>query len=179
MKTKTFILALGIAATLCTPWQGAFAQEKERSPTSEKGSTDAIFIKKAAHGGMMEVELGRIAAEKGQSQDVKDFGNRMVKDHSKANDQLKEVAGKMSAKMPRKLNARHKGMVDQLSAMSGAEFDKAYVKAMIKDHEQDIAELEKADKEVKSADLKKFIEDTIPIMKEHLEMIKKFDQAKS
>ncbi|MEP6938030.1 MAG: DUF4142 domain-containing protein [Chthoniobacterales bacterium] len=180
MKTKTFILTLGILAALCTPWQGAFAQEKEKSPASEKGAgSDAMFIKKAAHGGMMEVELGKIAAEKGQSQDVKDFGNRMVKDHSKANDQLKEVAGKMSAKVPGKLNAKHKAMVDQLSAMSGAEFDKAYVKAMIKDHEQDIAEFEKADKEVKNADLKKFIENTIPVMKEHLEMIKKFDQAKS
>ncbi len=85
----------------------------------------------------------------------------------------------MNAKVPKKLNAKHKGMVDQLSAMSGAEFDKAYVKAMIKDHEQDIAEFEKADKEVKNADLKKFIEDKIPVMKEHLEMIRKFDQAKS
>lgn len=179
---KTFILTLGVAVALSTPWQGALAQDKEKSPATEKGAgagTDAMFIKKAANGGMTEVELGKIAAEKGQSQDVKDFGNRMVKDHSKANDELKEVAGKMNAKVPGKLNAKHKGMVDQLSALSGAEFDKAYVKAMIKDHEQDIAEFEKASKEVKNADLKKFIDNTIPVMKEHLEMIKKFDQAKS
>ncbi len=85
----------------------------------------------------------------------------------------------MNAKVPDSLNAKHKATIDKLSAMSGADFDKAYVKEMIKDHEEDIAEFEKADKQVQNADLKKFIDDTIAVMKEHLEMIKKFDQAKS
>lgn len=167
------MLTVGIAAALCTP----FAQAKEKKGDQMKGP-DAMFVKRAAQGGMTEVELGKIAAEKGQSQDVKDFGNRMVKDHSKANDQLKEVAAKMSAAVPSKVNSKHKSMIDKLAGMSGAEFDKAYVQAMVKDHQEDIAEFEKAGKEVQNADLKKFIEDTIPVMKEHLEMIKKFDQAK-
>ena len=89
MKTKNFVVTLGIAVVgtaLC------FGAEKEKSSSSEKSTTDAAFIKKAANGGMTEVELGKIAADKGQKQEVKDFGNRMVKDHGKANDDLKSVA---------------------------------------------------------------------------------------
>lgn len=177
MKIKTLLFTIGIAAAVCAPLHGSFAADKTMG--AKAGGTDAMFIKKAANGGMTEVALGKIAAEKGGSQDVKDFGNRMVKDHSKANDELKEVAGKMNMEVPAKVNSKHQAMIDKFSGMSaGAAFDKAYVKAMVKDHEKDIAEFEKAGTEVKDADLKKFIEDTVPMMKEHLEIIKKFDQAK-
>jgi putative membrane protein len=175
MKNKTFVLTMAIAAALCAPGAVAFAKDKD----VKAGGIDAAFIKKAANGGMTEVELGKIAVEKGESQEVKDFGNQMVKDHSKAGDQLKEVAAKMSVEVPEKVDAKHQMLIDKMSAMSGAAFDKAYVKEMIKAHEKDIADFEKAEKELKNADLKKFIEETLPTMKEHLEMIKKFDQAKS
>jgi putative membrane protein len=102
----------------------------------------------------------------------------MVKDHSKANDQLKEVASKMGVSVPDKVDAMHQEKLAKMSKMSGAAFDKTYVMDMIKAHQKDIAEFETADKQVKNADLKKFIEDTVPVMKEHLEMIQKFDQAK-
>jgi putative membrane protein len=175
MKNKTFILTMAVAAALCALGGGAFAKVKD----AKADGMDASFIKKAANGGMTEVELGKIAAEKGGSQEVKDFGNQMVKDHSKAGDQLKEVASKMSVEVPSKVDATHQMVIDKMSTMSGAALDKAYVKEMIKAHEKDIAAFEKADKEVKNVDLKKFIEDTLPTMKGHLEMIKKFDQAKS
>jgi putative membrane protein len=139
---------------------------------------EKAFIRKAAQGGMTEVALGKLAAEKGGSDDVKDFGNRMVKDHTQINDNLKEVAGKMNVKVPADLNAKHQAMVDKFSNLSGAAFDKAYVPAMIKDHKKDISEFEKADQTVKNPDLKKFIEDSTPMMKDHLETIQKFDQAK-
>ena len=133
---------------------------------------------KAANGGMAEVEMGKLAADKGGSDAVKDFGNRMVKDHSKANDQLKDVAANLGVTVPDKVNAKEQAMIDKLSAMSGPAFDKAYVKEMVNDHKKDIAEFETADKEVKNADLKKFIDDTVPVMKDHLDTIQKFDQAK-
>ena len=175
MKTKHFVITLGIAlvgTALC------FGAEKEKAAGSEKSSTDAAFIKKAANGGMTEVELGKIAADKGQKQDVKDFGQRMVKDHGKANDDLKSVASKMNVEVPDKVNAKHQAMIDKFSKMSGESFDAAYVKAMVKDHKKDIAEFEKAQGEVKNEDLKKFISDTVPVMKEHLEMAEKMEGAK-
>jgi putative membrane protein len=166
------LTAVVAAAVLCA--HGSLAAEKKMEATAK----EKAFIMKAANGGMTEVELGKVAADKGASQDVKDFGNQMVTDHSRANEQLKEVAGKLGVEVPAKVDAKHQAKIDKMSAMSGAAFDSAYVKEMVADHEKDIAEFENAAKEVTNADLKKFIEETVPTMKHHLEMIKKFDQAK-
>ena len=84
----------------------------------------------------------------------------------------------MNVTVPSGVNAKHHAAIEKMAGMSGADFDKAYVAAMVTDHEKDIAEFEKADKEVKNPALKKFIEDALPMMKDHLEKIKKFDQAK-
>ena len=176
MKTKSLTLALGLVAILSVPFQSSSAADEATS--SKPTAMEKTFIKKAADGGMTEVELGRLAAEKGGSDEVKDFGNQMVKDHSKINDDLKEVAAKMNVTLPSGVSAQHHAMIEKMASMSGADFDKAYVAAMVTDHEKDIAEFEKADKEVKNPALKKFIEDALPMMKDHLEEIKKFDQAK-
>jgi len=125
---------------------------------------EKMFIKKAADGGITEVELGRLATEKGGDDDVKDFGNEMVKDHSKSNDNLKEVAAKMNVTLPSEISAKHHAAVEKMSGLSGGDFDEAYVAAMVTDHEKDIAKFEKADKEVKNPELKKFIEDARPTM---------------
>jgi putative membrane protein len=169
---KTFTTTLLAVTALCA--STGFAKDKEM----KTGGMDAAFIAKAASGGMTEVELGKLAAERGASQEVKDFGNQMVKDHSKANDELKEVAGKMNVMVPEKVGSKHQAMIAKMSALSGADFDKAYVNEMVKAHKEDIALFERADQEVENADLKKFIENTLPVMKEHLEMIEKFDQIK-
>jgi putative membrane protein len=169
---KTFIITLLAVTALCAAT--GFAKDKEM----QTGGMDAEFIPKAAGGGMTEVELGKLAAEKGASQEVKNFGNQMVKDHSKANDELKELAGKMNVMVPEKVDAKHQAMIAKMSALSGAHFDKAYVNKMVKAHKEDIELFESAEKEVKNEDLKKFIEKTIPVMKEHLAMIEKFDQIK-
>jgi putative membrane protein len=176
MKTKSTTIALGLAAILSLPFQPASAADEVAS--NKPTAMERTFIKKAADGGMMEVELGRLAAEKGGSDQVKDFGNEMVRDHSKINDNLKDVAAKMKATVPSSVSAKHHAAIEKMSRLSGADLDKAYVTAMVTDHEKDIEEFEKADKEVKNPDLKKFIEDALPMMKDHLEKIKKFDQAK-
>jgi putative membrane protein len=176
MKTKSIRLAFGLAVLFSLPFHLCSAADEVAS--NKPTAMEKMFIKKAADGGMTEVELGRLAAEKGGSDEVKDFGNEMVKDHSKINDSLKEVATKMNVTVPSEISAKHHAAVEKMSGLSGAAFDKAYVAAMVTDHEKDIAEFEKADKEVKNADLKKFIEDALPMMKNHLEKIKKFDQAK-
>jgi putative membrane protein len=174
MKIKTAVITLGLALAVCAPWQQSFADEASGKATMQ----EKMFIKKAAEGGMTEVKLGEVAQKNGGSDDVKDFGKQMVDDHTKINDNLKEVAGKMNVTVPSDLDAKHQAMVDKLSALHGAAFDNAYVKSMVKDHKMDIAEFEKADKKVKNDDLKSFIENSTETMKGHLEKIEKFSQAK-
>ena len=167
---------VGIASLACP---NSFAAEKEATTTTSKTKgADAAFIKKAANGGMMEVQLGSVAEKNGQKEDVKSFGSQMVKDHSKANDDLKSVASKMNVTVPDKLDAKHQAKVDKFSKMNGASFDSAYIKEMLADHNKDIAEFEKARGEVSNEDLKSFIDNTVPVMKEHLEMVKKMQAAK-
>ncbi|HEY0368092.1 MAG TPA: DUF4142 domain-containing protein [Chthoniobacterales bacterium] len=168
------IPALVVCASLFAAAAISAAPAKESA-----GGSDAAFVAKAANGGMTEVELGKIAADKGQNQAVKDFGSRMVTDHSKANDQLKSIASKLGASVPDKADAKHQAVIDRFMKMqAGAAFDKAYASNMVKDHEEDVAEFQKASKQVKDADLKNFINDTLPVLKEHLAMAKKLGSSK-
>jgi len=173
MKILKFVFVLGIASALPSI---LFAAGQENS--GKANGKDAAFIKKAADGGMAEVELGRVATQNGQRDDVKQFGKQMVSDHGRANDNLKSVASKLNVTVPDKLSTKHQTKLDKLSKTSGAAFDSAYITEMVADHEKDIAEFEKARSEVSNEDLKKFIDETIPVMKEHLEMAKKMKTTK-
>ena len=177
MKIKFLFVTLGFAAALCVSAQDLFATDAKEGE-AEATASDKAFIKKAAIGGMTEVSLGKLAGEKGESKEVKDFGEKMVKDHTKIADNLKEVAGKLGVTLPEKVDATHQAKIDKMEKESGTGFDSAYVNAMVMAHEKDIAAFEEAGKETKNADLKKFIDDSLPTMKEHLDMIKKFSQAK-
>jgi putative membrane protein len=172
MKTLTVVLALGAAVVLSS----AFAADKEKS--DKASANDTAFIMKAADGGMTEVELGKVAEKNGQRDDVKSFGGHMIKDHGKAGENLKSVASKMNVSVPDKVSSKHQATIDKMSKMSGPAFDNAYIKAMVEDHEKDIAEFEKARGQVSNEDLKKFIDETVPVMKEHLEMVKKMQATK-
>ena len=109
---------------------------KSDKSEADKPMTDKQFIETAAQGGMTEVELGKLASEKGTSPDVKKFGSHMVEDHSKANDKLKSIADKKGVAVPEKLDSTHQAMVDKFQHLSGPAFDKAYVRAMVRDHEK-------------------------------------------
>jgi len=170
MKTVILSLTFVIAVTLSSVF-GAKSSDK----ATDKETT---FIKKAADGGMTEVELGKVAEKNAQRDDVKKFGQQMISDHSKANDELKTVASKLGVTIPDKVSAKHQSMIDAMSKKTGESFDATYVKAMIADHENDIAEFEKARGDVTDADLKKFIDDTLPVMKHHLEMVKELKKEK-
>jgi putative membrane protein len=131
-------------------------------------SADAKFIKEAGEGGMAEVKLGELAQQKGSSQEVKDFGALMVKDHSKANDELKEIASKGGVTLSSDLNAKDKSLYDKLDKLSGADFDRAYMNAMVKDHETDIAAFSKEADGGKDQAVKDFASKTLPTLREHL-----------
>jgi putative membrane protein len=172
MKTATFILTLATTLALST----AFAAEKEKM--DKPNAAETAFMMKAADGGMTEVEAGKVAEKNGQKENVKSFGSQMVKDHGKANDDLMAVATKMGVTLPAKVSAEHQAKLDKMSKMSGEAFDMAYMKAMVEDHEKTVADFEKASGTVKNADLKKFIDDTLPVIKEHLKMAKEMHGMK-
>ena len=133
-------------------------------------SRDAMFLKKAAEGGLAEVELGQLAQQKASSQEVKDFGQRMVNDHSKANDQLKQVAEQEHVTVPQHLNAKEEATKDRLEKLSGEQFDKAYMNTMVKDHRKDVAEFAHESKMAKDPDVKNFAQQTLPTLREHLKL---------
>ena len=131
---------------------------------------DKDFVMKAAVGGMAEVQLGQLAQQKAQNADVKTFGNRMVTDHSKANDELKHLATTKGLALPTDLDSKNKKTADELSKKAGGAFDKAYMSDMVKDHEADVKEFEKAAKNAKDADIKNWASKTLPTLQEHLRM---------
>jgi putative membrane protein len=152
------VLPLMVAALSLTGL--AVAQDAPATKGSSLSVKDKTFMRKAAKGGMMEVAMGNLAEQNAQSEDVKSFGKRMVTDHSKANDELKSIAERKGVTLPSK-----EPKVKWTS-------DKAYMDAMVKDHEKDLAEFQEAAKTASDPDVKKFAEDTAKVVQEHLDLAK-------
>jgi putative membrane protein len=131
----------------------------------------AEFAVKAASGGMLEVAAGKMAEEKGMSQAVKDFGAMLVKDHTKANEELKSIATSKNINLPSTMGEEQQKHIDELAKLSGKEFDKKFVDMMADDHEDDMDLFEKASKDVKDPDLKSFATQTASVIKGHLERV--------
>lgn len=142
------------------------------SPTDVNG-----FMTEAAKGGMAEVELGKVAVSKAQNAEVKQFAQQMVADHTKANNELKQVAEKKSVVLPADLDAMHKSMKDKLTNLSGAEFDKEYMRGQVEDHEKMVALFESQASGGTDAEAKALATKTLPNLKMHLDMARKI-QAK-
>lgn len=140
-------------------------------------SMDHAFIMKAAEGGLAEVQLGQLAQQNAQSQDVKDFGQRMVTDHTKANDDLKQVAQQEGITVPTELKGHEKAEYDRLSKLHGDAFDKAYSKLMVTDHKKDVAEFQREANSGSDPQVKSFASQTLPTLQEHLQMAEKLNGA--
>ncbi|MDT5271777.1 MAG: putative rane protein [Acidobacteriota bacterium] len=193
MSKNTFsgaILISGACALLAFVVVAAGASGAQNSNSSTMGNMNASgkmshgsgqmmadhkFAMEAAMGGMEEVQLGRIAAQKGASEEVRQFGQRMVDDHSKANDDLMQVASGKGMTLPTALAPKMQADVQKLSAMSGEKFDKEYVKMMVKDHKKDVGEFQKEAKGGMDADIKSFAARTLPTLQEHLQMIQRIN----
>jgi len=140
------------------------------------------FVLDMLAGGEHEVQLGRLAADHAQSPEVKDFGQMMVRDHTKAGDKLKEIAAQRQIQGPTNLDDDHTKMMDKLSKLQGADFDREYIKAMVDDHEHDVSQLkDRADENKdetgampKKADdhfemqVNQWAADTLPVVRQHL-----------
>jgi putative membrane protein len=164
--------AIGSAQSSSSDQGGQKSASSGSTSKSGVSLADEKFVEKAAQGGMAEVELGQLATQKASSDDVKKFGQRMVDDHSKANEELKQVAGSKGIDLPMSLNAKDQATKDRLSKLSGDAFDRAYLQDMVKDHIKDVAEFQHESKSGKDSDIKNFASQTLPTLQEHLNQAK-------
>jgi putative membrane protein len=145
--------------------------------TKAPAKDERTFVEKAATGGMAEVQLGQLAQQKASSDQVKQFGARMAQDHGKANDELKQVASDKGIQLPASLDKKHEKEMQTLQKLSGAEFDREYMKHMVADHKKDISEFEKESKSGKDSEIKDFAAKTLPTLQEHLKLAQSVDNA--
>jgi putative membrane protein len=134
---------------------------------------DADFLMKAGSGGMMEVEAAKLAQTKSSDAMVKSVADMILKDHTKANDELKALAASKNIKLPPAPTGEAKTTLDKLQAASGKEFDALYLNEMNTAHAKDIAMFEKQSQSAKDDDVRAFAAKTLPALQAHGEMIKK------
>jgi putative membrane protein len=168
MKNK-FILtssAIVATATVCLI-QAAMAAEKSAKAEKSAGvsSADKKFVEAAAQGGMMEVAWGKEASSRGSNGDVKEFGNMMVRDHSKANNELKSIAGKKGISIPNE------------NSQVNFKTDADYMSMMVKDHKKDLSEFKQEAQNGSDPDLKAFADKTSKIIEHHLSEAQRINKS--
>ena len=186
-------LAFAMAVTV------TYAQAQRDIPTAQRDTSPAAttnaqtFVNEMAIAGMAEVELGNMASQRAQNADVKAFGQMMVKDHTRANTELIQIAKQMNVTPPKQLDTKHRELVDRLSKLKGAEFDREYMNAMVPGHEEVAAKLKTMAGEVSTstatgrgaqsvgtsgsdAALKQWASQALPTVQQHLERAKQIQQ---
>ena len=153
----------------------------DQKPLKAPAEADTRFALTAAEGGMLEVELGRIASTRAANAEVKEFAAKMVTDHSKGNAELTEIASTKGLTLPtqEQVKAKHQGMIGKLEKLEGAAFDREYMAAMVKDHDKDVSLFEKQAKNGRDAALRAFAEKTLPTLREHQKMAKQLNDKVS
>src|SRR4028119_1355483 len=151
-----------------------------RSPNSPAGgqtspnslsSKDRTFVMQAGQLSMMEVELGRLAVQRGSSPAVKQYGQEMVEDHTRANQELMQLAMQKQVELPTEMSTQNTAMIDRLSGLSGSSFDTAYKQAMIDSHNQAIALFQAQSQQGQDPQLKAWATQKLPNLQAHLEMV--------
>jgi putative membrane protein len=192
MKKVNLFLTAGLAVALLQACSGSKSTTNSDSTAVKTDSSttttvktdsasmvmaDTTFAAKAAVGGMAEVALGKIAVEKGSDAQVKDFGKMMTMDHGKANAELMSIAKAKNIMLPLGLDAEHQAKSDSLSKLTGADFDKSYVKAMVEGHQKTLALMNSEASNGKDAELKAFAAKTAPVVQMHLDHILKIQSS--
>jgi len=157
MRRLLYVLALGALAG------GGVA-------LADSGKLDQTFVDKAAMGGLAEVKLSKLAMDKGQSSEVKQFARRMVEDHTKANVELKQIADKKNLVVTTRLDDQHEKAYDQLAKLDGANFDKEYMRVMATDHDEATKLFKEQSQRGQDPELKSFAMKTLPTIEKHDDM---------
>jgi putative membrane protein len=169
-------IAFGQAANAPKPQsstQGHGNHSADHGMSSNKGAgvlvgkPDEEFMMKAAQGGLMEVEAARLAQEKASSTEIKEFARKLEQDHTKANDQLKQLAAQKNVQLPTDMG-QHAATVEKIRNLSGDQFDKAFMKMQVQHHKKDVNEFQKETTRAMDSDVKTFASATLPTLQEHL-----------
>jgi len=184
----TFILTLGFTALIFTACETQ--PERERvtpsptvgitpSPTGAASPTaspvaltapEKEFMANAARGGMLEVQLGNLATQKASSNDVKQFGERMATDHGQLGQKLQQLASNLNVTLPQDLKPEQQAVVSRFEKLTGKAFDRDFMKEMVNDHVKDISEFERAASQATNPDIKQFVSEALPTLRDHLKM---------
>src|SRR5690242_20153198 len=175
MRTRLALSsAIALALACAAP---ALAQQTRPMPAQQPAAgqlsqVDMNFMKEAAAGGMAEVELGKLAQQQGQSDEVKQFAQRMVTDHGNANEQLTSLASSKGVTLPTQLDKKHEQTRERLMKLQGPQFDRAYMATMVKDHDADVKVFRHEAQNAKDQDLKQFAEQTLDVIEQHDKLAK-------
>jgi len=184
------VMAIGTTLTFVATLTGSLAaqQNPAKNPptqtnptvtgTTTKGADSETFVRTAAQADMAEVALGRLAQSKAQAPAVRDFAQRMIDDHSKNEQQLRDVAKNKSVTWPDQVSAHQHQTESTLSGLQGAAFDRAFMNAMVADHTSAVSEFQQATKSA-DPDVKAYASKTLPVLEEHLKMAKQVQKEVS
>lgn len=183
IRLRYLISALALAGGSCL----ALAQNPPYHPDTQTGTAtgnatatasgstatsinhaDSAFLQKAAQGNLAEVETGQLAVQQALNPQVQRFGERMVQDHSQANDKLKTVAENAGVQLPTEPSHAEMQEMSKLKSLSGQQFDAAYARAALKDHHKDVKEYEHVAKTAKNPEVRAYAEQMLPTLKDHL-----------
>lgn len=152
------------------------ATTSNQDPNGPAAMMDKAFVREALQGGMAEVQMGQLALQKSSNPDVKQFAQKMVDDHTKLGDAMKQVAQQMNVKPPSSLSGKDKSTVSKLSSLNGDEFDKAYIQNMVKDHKQDEKAFKQEAENTSNPALKSLVSQGGQMIDQHLQMIEQIAQ---
>lgn len=147
-----------------------------RTGATTATASETAFLKDAAMANLTEVEIGRMAEQKAQNDDVKQYAQRMVSDHSKNMDKLQTLARQMNVDLPTQLDPQHRQMVDRHAQMSGAEFDRAYIDMMVQDHQKVVSKFDQQTDAATNEQVRDYASSTLPKLREHLRDAQELDQ---
>jgi putative membrane protein len=164
---KKSLIATAALMLMAAP---AMAQMAPSAPAGALSSTDKHFIEKAAQGGIAEVQLAQLAQQKGESDTVKQFAQKMIDDHTPNNQQLVALATKLGDVPPTEPNAMQQKMMTHLQGLEGAKFDRAYITGQIKAHTAMLKLFQEEAKAGENEQVKAFAEQTVPVIQQHLSM---------
>jgi putative membrane protein len=174
----TYVAALTLLLTALGWWLVLGLQgSSPLMSTAEAAMKDEAFVREAAHGGLAEIKLGKLAMDRGSNEGVEAFGTRMVADHTQAGDDLKEAAKKEHIGLPTDISARDHATYDRLSKLSGTDFDKAYAQEMVKDHQQDLRDFQREANHGNDDVIREFASKTVPMIQQHLDQAKEMLKA--
>jgi putative membrane protein len=169
----SYVAGLTVLLTSLGCWVVLGHQESSPvSSTAEAVMKDEAFVRVAAHGGLAEIKLGKLAMDQGSNEAVKAFGTSMVAEHTKAGDELKEAAKEENIGLPTDLSAKDQATFDRFCKLSGADFDQAYAQDMVKDHQQDLRDFQREANHGNDDVIREFASKTVPMIQQHLDQAK-------